>query len=69
MVARAGDALSVVQWFETDGACLDDHGAYTACPRSDTPVAKLHVPAAWTLTEHVVEEDDHGKRHPFACAK
>lgn len=66
-VRRTGGVLSIVDWSLGDGACPDKHGNLGVCPRSEKVKFQLHSPAAAKIHEHIVEVDDAGTRHAFAC--
>lgn len=69
LVRRAGpEALAVIAWEQTDGACPLPNGDLGVCPPSETRVVKLHVPAHVKVHEAIVEIEPDGTRHPIDCA-
>lgn len=70
LLRRAGaEALALVGWEQSDGACPDREGLPTVCPRKDRRVLQLHVPRAVTIHEEILEVDEHGERHPLDCTR
>jgi hypothetical protein len=67
-VRRTGGVLAIVDWFLTDGACPDKHGNPGGpCPGTAKVKVQLHAPNV-PVHEHIVEVDDTGARHAFACS-
>lgn len=65
------DSLTVYEWSQSDGACMDAKGNFSDCPVHQTRAATANVPAAaprWAkFREQIVEVDAQGARRPFDC--
>jgi hypothetical protein len=63
----AKNALEVIEWNQTDGACESASGELVACPRSERVRAQFHVPAGVKIDESIELVDAKGNRTVFDC--
>jgi hypothetical protein len=61
------DTLTIGEWNQSDGACVDALGAVDACPRKEKAIAKMPVPSAALIAEALIEVQEAAKETAFDC--
>jgi hypothetical protein len=61
------DRLEIGTWSLSDGGCPGPAGELTSCPRGETMVATIQIPAHVQVREAIVQVDASGGRTAFEC--